>query len=108
VLTNAPRPHDRRSIQRQPGSPGPIKFTTVTGDTVVAHVQDISIQGIGFLTNRFLNTGTLLQLPDRGIADDTRSLVAEVKRATKQSDDQWLVGCAFSRLLSAEDALRLI
>ena len=108
MLPDAPPFHDRRQIQREPGnSCTRLDSWSLSGGNLDALLQDISIQGVGIITDRFLAAGTPLQLPDRGVADNTEILLTEVKHSTKQPDGRWLVGCAFSRLLTAEDALRL-
>jgi hypothetical protein len=35
------------------------------------------------------------------------ALTAQVRQATLQPDGQWILGCCFSRLLDADDILRL-
>jgi hypothetical protein len=74
-----------------------------------AFLRDFSIQGLGLIFTRPLESGTLLALQLRkrqtGMSD---LLTAEVRHATALDDGFWALGCQLSRPLTQEECLALL
>ena len=105
---DAINPKERRTVKRNPGNTiEPVRLRLEEGE-IVARVQNISIAGIGVLTRQHLEPGTWLLLepaqPSRGLSPEVR---AEVRHTRKCDKEDYLVGCRFSRLLTAEDVMAL-
>lgn len=101
-------PADRRTVTRHPGhSIEPVRLRLDDGE-FVARVHDISIVGIGIRTRRRLEAGTWFVLepaePGRRLSPELR---AEVRHSKKCAEEDYLVGCHFSRPLSMEDMVAL-
>jgi hypothetical protein len=101
---------ERRLVRRMAGDTiGPVELSVDSLEHAIpAIVRDISVQGIGLVTTSFLAAGTRLTIkrsdPGHGLAPP---LTAEVRQSTKLKEETWLLGCGFSRLLSADDILKL-
>lgn len=101
---------ERRSVRRGAGA----SFGTVdlTVEALAPHfyatVQDISVQGIGLVVNRPVETGAKVTIRWQDSSRRPLSpLPAQVRAVTGLSDGTWLLGCAFSRLLTVDDVLGL-
>jgi hypothetical protein len=95
---------EARIVPRQPGNTlGPLRLKA--GEkSFSADVQDISIMGIGLIGNGEYPAGSAFLIeggPKRWKLSEP--LRAELRHATRRDDGQWLLGCAFSRLLTADD-----
>jgi hypothetical protein len=99
---------DRRAVARLPGTTiEPVRIQLDGGGETVAAVRDISIAGIGILLPQPLEPGTWVVLePSRPKRRMSPPLQAEVRQATKCNDD-YLIGCRFSRLLTMDDLMTL-
>ena len=105
---DAINPKERRTLIRHPGNTiEPVRLRLDEAE-IIARVQDISIAGIGILTRRSLEPGTWLVLepaePRRSLSPELR---AEVRHMRKCDEEDYLVGCRFSRTLTAEDMMAL-
>jgi len=103
-------PKERRAVTRNPGNTiEPVRLC-LEGDEIVARVQDISVTGIGILTRQRLEPGTWLVLepaePSRCLSPELRAEVRHTRKCDKEEED-YLVGCRFSRLLTMEDVMAL-
>ena len=99
---------ERRTVIRRPGNTiAPVRIRLDKGE-FVAKVHDISIVGIGILTRQSLEPGTWLVLepaePSRCLSPELR---AEVRHIKKCDEEDYLVGCRFSRPLLMEDIMAL-
>ena len=99
---------ERRTITRNPGNTiEPVRLRFKEGE-IVAKLQDISVAGIGILTRQRLQPGTWLVLepaePSRSLSPELR---AEVRYTRKCDQEDYLVGCRLSRLLTMEDVMAL-
>src|SRR5262249_49129525 len=67
-------------------------------------VRDVSANGIGLVSRRRFERGTilLLQVKEEGDASSPL-LVGKVVHVTAQADGDWLVGCALIRALAHAD-----
>ena len=105
---DAINPMERRTVKRHPGNTiEPVRLRLEEGE-FVARVHDISIVGIGILTRQRLEPGTWLMLepaePSRSLLPELR---AEVRHIMKCDEEDYLVGCRFSRPLLMEDMMAL-
>jgi hypothetical protein len=84
-------------------------YGTRTGDWWTVSVQDISVAGIGLISNFRLNSGTILVVKLQSTNQSfSRPLLARVSRATVQSDGKWVIGCSFVRKLSDDELQALL
>jgi hypothetical protein len=107
-VMDAINPAERRTVKRHPGNTiEPVRLRLDEGE-FVARVHDISIVGIGILTRQRLEPGTWLVLepaePSRCLSPELR---AEVRHIKKCDEEDYLVGCCFSRPLLMEDMMAL-
>jgi len=67
-------------------------------------VRDVSANGIGLVSRRRFERGTilLLQVKEEGDASSPL-LIGKVVHVTAQADGDWLVGCALIRALAQAD-----
>jgi hypothetical protein len=105
---DAVNPKERRTVIRKPGNTiGPVRLRLDEGG-FEARVHNISITGIGILTHRRLEPGTWLVLeaaePSQPSLPELR---AEVRHLTKCDEEEYLLGCRFSNLLTADDIMAL-
>jgi len=105
---DAINPMERRTVKRHPGNTiEPVRLRIKEGE-IGARVKDISIIGIGILTRQRLEPGTWLVLepaePSRCLSPELR---AEVRHMRKCAEEEYLVGCRFSRPLLMEDMMAL-
>ena len=105
---DAPISTERRTLIRHPGNTiEPVRLRFDKGE-FVARVHDISIAGIGILTDQSVEPGTWLVLeptePSRRLNPELR---AEVRHIRKYDEGDYLVGCRFSRPLVMEDMMTL-
>jgi hypothetical protein len=78
-------------------------------DTWSAMVRDLSTGGVGIVVNRRFEPGTLLSVELQDAEQTTnRILLVRVVRATREPDDRWLLGCAFTTKLTDADLLALM
>jgi PilZ domain len=99
-------PSERGSVKRHAGNNiEPVRLRLDEGE-FMARVHDISIVGIGILTRQRLEPGTWLVLEP---AESTRRLSpelrAEVRHVEKCDEEDYLVGCRFSKPLVAENMM---
>jgi PilZ domain len=104
---DAIKPEERRRLTRHPGnSTQPVRLR-FDGNEIVAKVQNISVRGIGFLTNQRLEPGSWLMLePAKLTRGPFPELRAEIKHTTELENGH-LVGCDFARLLTVQDMMAL-
>ena len=99
-------PDERRAVSRHPRDLAePIQLHLEEKECeFVATVRDISIVGMGILTQQQLEPGMWLVLkpaePRRTFAQEVR---AEVRHTTNWAKDGYRVGCRFARLLTMDD-----
>jgi hypothetical protein len=74
----------------------------------LARLQDVSAGGLAFIAPRRIEPGTALTVELATKADGSCSLLARVIHATQVMDDRWVIGCAFTELLSAQQLLDFI
>ena len=105
---DATNPKERRSVTRHPGNTiEPVRLHLDDGE-IVARVYDISITGIGILTPQHFEPGTWLVLePARSSRRLSPELRVEVRHTRKCDEDDYLVGCCFSRPLTIDDMMAL-
>lgn len=73
-----------------------------------ADIRDLSVTGIGLLTDRVVEPGTRLEIQLSNAARRiVKTLSAEVRHVRRAHDGRWLFGCLFERLLTTKDALGL-
>ena len=99
---------ERRTLARKPGNTiEPVRLHFDGGETV-SRVQDISLEGISILTTLCLEPGTWLVLepaePRRRLSPELR---AEVRHTELCGNEEYLVGCRFSRFLMIDDVMAL-
>jgi hypothetical protein len=107
---DASTPQDRRAIARNPGNTiEPVRLCLEQGE-IVARVQDISVAGIAILTRQRLEAGIWLVLkpvePSRRWPSELRAEVRHTRKYGTEEED-YLVGCRFSRLLTLDDVTAL-
>jgi PilZ domain len=104
---DAIKPEERRRLTRHSGNFAQHVRLRFDGNEIVAKVQNISVAGIGFLTNQRLEPGTWLVVElakvNRGLYPELR---AEIKHKTA-SENGYFVGCHFARLLTVPDVMAL-
>jgi len=97
---------DRRVWVRHPADLKATCQAADAGDTdrLSARIRNLSQGGICMLLNRPFELGEMLsiELP-APIAGSTFTVLACVVHVTAQDDEEWAVGCTFSRELSDED-----
>jgi hypothetical protein len=105
---DAPNSTERRTVNRHPGNtiePVRLRLDRVE---IVVRVHDISVTGIGILIHQRLEPGTWLVLePAQPRLPLSPELRAEVRHIRKCDDEDYLVGCLFSRHLTMEDMMAL-
>jgi hypothetical protein len=105
------RHSNRRTTARRACSLS-VRFQVVSFHTDVSRPavgRDLSITGIGMLTKSPIRPGTCLRLYLNATARDAgvaRAVV--VRHYTREGPDRWLIGCSFSRELSAAELDALI
>jgi hypothetical protein len=105
-----PDPKDRRESERFPVNPdAACTFAApVVEDLGAARLRDVSMQGIGLLTARRVQPGTLLAVslanPAKGFA---RTVLVRVVHVTPQSGG-WLVGGTFETPLAYQEMTALV
>lgn len=101
---DASKANERRTFSRFPRD-GSIRLHRATGEKdVVARVRDISISGMGLLTQHQVGTGTWLVVePADSKHYFSPQLRAEVQHLTKADSEGYQIGCRFDRLLTIED-----
>jgi hypothetical protein len=74
-----------------------------------AMVRDLSTGGVGILVNRRFEPGTLLSVELQDVEQTVaRVLLVRVVRITRQDQETYLLGCAFTTKLSDADLLALM
>jgi hypothetical protein len=74
-----------------------------------AAVRDLSTGGVGLAVNRRFEPGTLLSVELQDAEKtSTRTLLVRVVRITKEAQDCWVLGCAFTSKLTEADLLTLM
>jgi hypothetical protein len=92
-------------VLRKPGNTvGPVRLNAGSAGSFFAGVQDISIIGIGLTVEREYPAGSsfVIEAGPKGWKLPN-TLKAELRNATQQADGHWLLGCVFSRPLTADD-----
>jgi PilZ domain len=101
------KPEERRRLTRHPGNSTQHVRLRFDGNEIVAKVQDISVAGIGILTNQRLEPGTWLGLePPKLTRGPFPELKAQIKHTTELENGH-LVGCHFDRFLTVQDMMAL-
>lgn len=99
---------ERRSMPRMPGIAISELAIEANGAIFPATACNISTKGVGLLTQCQVGVATIITIKRGDDSRDlTRPLTAEVRRTTPLPKGEWIVGCAFSRDLNAEDLLEL-
>jgi hypothetical protein len=76
--------------------------------TLTVRLRDVSANGIGLLSPRRFERGTLLLIEVVGDGEEQRSmLVGKVVHITAPSTGNWLIGCALVRGLNEDDVRAL-
>ncbi len=94
-----------RLVRRAPGDTfGPLRLTTESLGSFIAEVQNITVLGIGLIgaTEYPLGTSFVIEAGPNG-RNLPSALIAVLRHATLQPDGRWLLGCSFSRPLTAYD-----
>ena len=101
---------ERRGAVRYPSQAATPCHPVPEGDALCcARVVDISTTGIGLLVDSYVEPETLLAVELQGDdADATYTLLVEVRRAAKQGDGEWLLGCSFARELTETELRALL
>jgi hypothetical protein len=95
-------------VTRNPGSLGPLLLRTGLDAPFLAGVVNISIHGGGFLADKEYPTGTIFTVEGGpGGGKPSTVLTAELIHTVRQDDGRWLLGCLFSRALTADDVEKL-
>ena len=107
TATAEPSQADRRLWVRYPAdltTKVQLAAGAVLENRVSARVRDISVGGANLLVDRLFETGQLLslELPHAG-GDNTHTVLACVVRAIPEGENQWALGCVFSRELTDDD-----
>ena len=94
-----------RLVPRLPGDTlGPLQLKAASGDSFSADVKDISIIGVGLIGDTEYSVGSSFVVETGPKVWKLQApLTAELRHATKQADGRWLLGCSFSRPLTASD-----
>jgi hypothetical protein len=84
-------------------------ITAHRNEAWAATVRDLSTGGVGIIVNRRFEPGTLLSIELQD-AEQTvnRNLLVRVVRVTRDGDDRWLLGCAFTSKLTDAELLALM
>jgi hypothetical protein len=96
---------DRRSARRFSSMRSASCSPLAERDTILpVKVRDVSANGIGLLSTRRFERGTILLLQ---LEEDSDSLppllLGKVVHVSAQGDGDWLVGCALTRALAQAD-----
>ncbi len=86
---------------------GPLQLRSDTRPTYRAEVRDVTITGIGLLTERSLAIGAMVYIERGPLVGLTTALSAIVCHATLRDDGRWLLGCRLFRYLTTDDMIRL-
>jgi hypothetical protein len=101
----------RRASSRQTCSLS-VRFQVVGFHTDVSRPavgRDLSATGIGLLTKAPIRPGTCLRLYLNATARDAGvSRAVIVRHFTREASDRWVIGCSFSRELSAGELAALV
>jgi len=74
-----------------------------------AWIRDVSVSGVGMLLSRPLEPETLLIIEAQSTSRRLLlPLTARVVHSTKQTEGNWVIGCAFIRELNAEELQALL
>jgi hypothetical protein len=74
-----------------------------------AAVRDLSTGGIGLVVNRRFEMGTLLTVDLHDATQtSTRSLLVRVVRVNQETNNHWVLGCAFTSKMSESELLGLM
>jgi hypothetical protein len=103
-------PHERRASVRQACDLEGLSHPLDQSDAICwgATVQDVSLGGLGLLVCYPFKPGTLLAVELRTARGAPRTVLARVVHAHDQADGSWVVGCEFSRRLSADELNELL
>jgi hypothetical protein len=103
-------PKERRIVSRQPTNTLDsvlLHFDSMQPD-IVTKIEDISIAGMGIRAPRHMEAGTLMVLePARSSRRFAPELKAEVRHSVQCDNEDYLIGCRFSRYLTADDTMAL-
>jgi hypothetical protein len=102
---------DRRAWVRYPcnldGACQPLAGTR--GVEWPGKIRNLSRGGMALSLTRRFEVGTVLSIQMQGPADgDLGSVLARVAHVAMQADGSWLLGCAFTKLLTEEDLKTLL
>jgi hypothetical protein len=98
-----------RMVPRMPGDTfGPLRLATELFGSVSAHVQDISVLGIGLIAEKEYPVGTQFVIEAGPNGQNLKNaLTAVLRHATQQPNGHWLLGCSFARLLTIDDVVAM-
>jgi hypothetical protein len=101
---------ERRSAVRYPSQAATPCLPVPEGEALCcARVVDISTTGVGLLVDSYVEPETLLAVELQGEDPGASyTLVVEVRRATKQGEGEWLLGCSFARELTEAEMRALL
>ncbi len=110
------RPPSRSDPERRRSVRHPCSFRTncqpivlVESITMPVFVRDISTGGIGLVCRAPVPSGTFFAIElQNNVGGSSLRLRARVVHATRQDDRSWLLGCVFTRELSAEELTALL
>ncbi len=112
IGTNGAAPPLPRELRAEVRHPCELESACSTGARETAwpaRVRDLSASGIGLVLSRWFSKGAVLDVQiQQPNGSGPRRLLARVVHVRKQSDGQWLVGCALASRLSAETLQALI
>jgi len=100
---------ERRMVKRVSGETiRPILLRAMaSGPSSNAEVVDISIQGVGLLSDNSLAPGTQVWIRPEDTGARVLELPAEVVHVNPAPAERWHLGCRFNRALRMDDVLAL-
>jgi hypothetical protein len=77
-------------------------FAAATSSGGTGIVSDISLLGVSLIVDAPLRAGMFLELNlvDEDDAGSSQPMLVRVRRATRQTDGNWLLGCSFVKKLT--------
>jgi len=94
---------DRRGAERYPSGQDASCHPTSALDSTPVLVKDVSIHGVGLVSSRRFEPGTILVLELAESAPSAVNVLARVVRIVPQKDGHWLAGCVFLNEVSEEE-----
>lgn len=94
---------DRRGAERHPSGQDACCHPASNLDTTPVQVKDVSTHGVGLVSARRFEPGTVLVLELAETALQPVSVLARVVRIVPRTDGRWLIGCVFLSEVSDEE-----